>query len=252
MKKIKLSLWLMVTCVTSSIAGGSIIPVSDYVVEDEKKAAMIEVSPLVILNDEKKIATPNVSQIVILNEGNETNSTDENETISSFYIGAGITFTSYDSRCYLTGSRNESGTGICDGQSTKIGVLIRGGYDFNEYIGAEARGIISGNLTHIGLFAKPMYNINEDFNIYALAGVAKTTTSTNFRNSNVLGLAFGIGLEYDFSDEEEEKEIKYDREFDGLADQEKGFGLFIDYEKLYYKSNAPTLDALSAGVTYDF
>ena len=44
----------MVTCVTFSIAGGSIIPVSDYVVEDEKKAAMIEVSPLVILNDEKK------------------------------------------------------------------------------------------------------------------------------------------------------------------------------------------------------
>lgn len=241
MKKLKLSLLLMSVGVSLSVAGGEINPMSTFVVTDEAKAETTIV-PTLIKVDEVKVKEPIKAPIM----ARAIESNDENRTLSSLYIGGGLTFTKYDSNCYLTSSPT------CDGQSTKVGVLLRGGYDYNEYIGAEARAMITGNLTHFGLFAKPMYPISEDFNLYALGGIAKTKTNTDFRNTDVTGLAFGIGLEYDLSDDEEEKELKYDREFDGMANQERGLGLFIDYEKLYYKSNAPTLDALSAGVTYDF
>jgi len=211
MKKIKLSLAVMVMGASLLLAG----------VQDKIKAKEIRVT-------------------------HPIESSEENKSISSVYVGGGLTFTQYDSNCKLSSSPS------CNNQSTKIGLLLRAGYDFNEYVGLEARGMLTGNLTHVGLFAKPMYNMREDLNLYLLGGLAQTNTNTNFRNTHVFGLALGIGLEYDFSEDEQDKEIKYDREFDGLADQEEGFGIFIDYEKLYFKKNAPSLDALSAGLTYDF
>ena len=239
MRKLKLSLLLMSVGVSLSVAGGEINPMSTFVVGDEVKA---ETTILPTLTKVDEVKAPIKEPIIV----RPIESHDENSTLSSLYIAGGLTFSKYDSNCQLSSSPT------CDGQSTKVGLLLRGGYDHNEYIGAEARAMITGNLTHFGLFAKPMYPISEDFNLYALGGIAKTKTNTDFRNTDVSGVAFGIGLEYDLSDDEEEKELKYDREFDGMANQERGLGLFIDYEKLYYKNNAPTLDALSAGVTYDF
>jgi len=58
-------------------------------------------------------------------------------------------------------------------------------------------------------------------------------------------------LEVDLS-KDTPKEGRYSRVFDGKGDQEKGIGLFFDYERLIVKKNSPDLDTLSAGVTYDF
>jgi opacity protein-like surface antigen len=96
-----------------------------------------------------------------------------------------------------------------------------------------------------------MVPVGDATNIYGLVGLAKTTTQGSLRRTDVEGLAFGGGVEYDLSSDKK-KDAKYDREFDGKGDQEKGLGLFVDYERLYYESGSPDLDAVSAGVTYDF
>ena len=36
------------------------------------------------------------------------------------------------------------------------------------------------------------------------------------------------------------------------GNQEKGLGVFVDYERMVVKSGAPDLDAVSTGITYDF
>jgi len=97
-----------------------------------------------------------------------------------------------------------------------------------------------------------MYPISNDVNVYALGGYAKTTTDGDGRqrvDSN--SFAWGAGLEYDLGSDTA-KEGRYDRAFDGYGDQESGFGLFADYERLIQKSGSPDLDTINVGVTYDF
>ena len=63
-----------------------------------------------------------------------------------------------------------------------------------------------------------------------------------------------MGLEFDLSskDDDYEEDVRYERPFDGHANQEKGWGLFIDYQQLLIKSDLPDMDIVSIGVTYDF
>lgn len=172
------------------------------------------------------------------------------------YLGLGLLWGKY-SNC----------TNNCTYEDATFGALLRGGYEWNQYIGLEARMLATffGNdtdggqtLRHIGLFAKPMYPINEDFNVYGLLGYGwtKTYTGGNKRLSTVdeSGFSAGLGLEYDLfdNDDDQDDETMYDRGFDGQADQEKGWGLFVDYQRLLIKSDVPDIDVVSAGVTYDF
>lgn len=232
MKKVQVSVLTLFACSSLLTAGGDIIPITPYVSEDISTVEVttpvkaIVKAPIVVVP--KKVATA-----------------DE----SPFYVGLGLVAARYDSSCLgITG---------CDGVDKTGGLLLRAGYDFNEYMGIEARGMMTsikengGKIQHVGAFAKPMYPLTDGLNAYGLVGFAKTITSGTLRKIDVSGLALGVGLEYDLSDDKK-KDAKYDRKFDGLADQEKGFGVFADYEKLYYKSGAPELDALSVGVTYDF
>jgi OOP family OmpA-OmpF porin len=68
------------------------------------------------------------------------------------------------------------------------------------------------------------------------------------------GFSAGLGFEYDLSDRKSDflENTAYDREFDGYADQGRGWSLFIDYQRLLIKSDVPDLDMISAGVRYDF
>jgi len=68
------------------------------------------------------------------------------------------------------------------------------------------------------------------------------------------GFSAGFGLEYDLSDKRDDydRNIYYPEGFDGQGDQEMGWGLFVDYQRLLIDSNIPDLDVVSAGVTYDF
>ena len=138
-----------------------------------------------------------------------------------------------------------------------LGVTAIIGYDFNAYMGVEARGMITsldpsgGDVQHYGAFLKPSFPIVDGLSIYGLGGIAKTKTKGSFSIADVSGLAFGAGLEYILSDDKK-KESKYNRKFNGEADQKKGFGVFTDYERLYYKKGSHDLDTLSIGITYDF
>lgn len=152
------------------------------------------------------------------------------------------------------------GLGVADitrSREHTLGITAIVGYDFNAYMGVEARGMItalepnSGEVQHYGAFLKPSLPIIEGLSIYGLGGIAETKTKSSFGIADVSGLAFGIGLEYVLS-EDKMKEAKYNRKFNGEADQKKGFGVFTDCERLYYKQGSPDLDALSIGITYDF
>jgi OOP family OmpA-OmpF porin len=178
------------------------------------------------------------------------------EDISSFYLGAGMVATKL----------HACGNG-CDYEDLTYGAMLRGGYDFNQYFGIEARyihtfldeGPLGGApLQHIGLYAKPQYPVSEALNLYVLLGYGYTKNLGNGARLNYFnddsGFSVGIGLEYDLSDKEGDFEngANYDRAFDGHADQGKGWSLFIDYQRLLVKSNVPDMDTISFGVRYDF
>ncbi|CAA6809786.1 MAG: Unknown protein [uncultured Sulfurovum sp.] len=239
MKRIQLSVLSLITCTNLLMAGGDFGGVTTYEVEDFHAAEVVEVTPVI---EPAPVVEP--TPVVVMPPV-----VPAEADVSPLYVGIGIVAARYDAKCPTTPSG-------CTVDKTG-GVLVRAGYDFNKYMGIEARGLITtiksngGKIKHLGAFVKPMYPITEDLNIYALGGVAKTTTQGSMRRTDVTGLAFGAGVEYDLS-EDKKKDARYDREFDGLADQEKGFGVFADYERLYYKENSPDLDAVSVGVTYDF
>ena len=246
MKKIQLSLLSLIASSSLLTAGGDLTAFTPYV-EEEITVPVEEIVEAPIV--EEVVEAPIVEEVIktpIVVAPVKKPKAD----VSPYYVGLGVVAARYDSRCTST-------VAGCDGIDKTAGLLLRGGYDFNPYFGVEARGISTfikddgGKIQHYGAFLKPMYPVSEALNVYGLLGYAKTKTSGGLRVTDASGLAYGIGLEYDLSDDKN-KDAKYDRAFDGLADQEKGLGLFVDYEKLYYKSNAPKLDAISVGLTYDF
>ncbi|SFV71228.1 hypothetical protein MNB_SV-13-89 [hydrothermal vent metagenome] len=172
---------------------------------------------------------------------------------NGLYAGIGITTAKFVPNC------QNKGTGTCvnSGRDRTIGLMARVGYDVNQYVGVEARGIRTnwkydgGKIKHVGVFVKPMLPVGEATNLYALAGVAKTETQGYKQHVNSKSFAWGVGVEHDIS-EDRAKEGRYNREFDGHGDQEKGLGVFADYERLIQKSGSPDLDTVNVGLTYDF
>jgi len=178
-----------------------------------------------------------------------------------FYVGVGVVWAGVSADCF--------GEGTCPDVRLKDstwGGIIRVGWEYNQYIGIEGRALKAtldsdwGETTHYGIFLKPQYPIGEQFNIYGLLGYGHTEIDADCtaftENFTYNGFSYGIGLEYDLSSTEDDREegVAYDRPFDGHMDQEKGWGLWIDYQNLLnnegyhnYKSNI-----VSFGVTYDF
>ncbi len=180
-------------------------------------------------------------------------------TPSPVYLGLGLLFGKYSGIC---------GSPTCPYEDATYGALVRAGYDFSQYLGLEARllGTFFGDdaqggqrLRHLGLFVKPMYPLGEDFNVYGLLGYGWTKSKvtakgTSLKAFNDHGFSAGVGLEYDLSDMEDDREedTLYENGFDGQGDQERGWGLFVDYQRLLIKSDIPDMDVVSGGVTYDF
>jgi len=170
---------------------------------------------------------------------------------SPVYLGVGFVAGMYHSSNY---------------EDVTYGAMRRIGIDLNQYIGFEARHIVTfldegrlygQQLGHVGFFIKPMLPFNENFNLYGLLGYGWTKTDTNGALNKVIddnGFSAGLGLEYDLSDKRDDydRSIYYPEGFDGQGDQEMGWGLFVDYQRLLIKSGVPDLDVVSAGVTYDF
>lgn len=169
------------------------------------------------------------------------------------YLGLGIIMSALSKDCPCADDVRQ--------KDMTYGGIIRAGWDFNEYVGIEAR-ILKANLekdfsttTHYGLYLKPQYHISDTTNVYGLLGYGKTEVEGCGYNNGTLserGFSYGAGFEYDLSSDLSEGE--YSRIFDGQGDQEKGWGLWADYQNLFHNEgvfNTKT-NIFSAGVTYDF
>jgi OOP family OmpA-OmpF porin len=249
MKNIKLSIIYIIFIGTLVYGGGEFVTVTPYETEDVQLAteAVVEEpikEEVVVIIQPTPTPTPipiPTTQPKVLKE-KEINP-------SGFYAGLGITGVKYKTFCDCNNIEKID---------KSIAMLGRVGYDFNRYIGIEARGMKNiandegTDLTHMGLFIKPMLPIGQLVNLYGLIGASKTSAgNSKTQKVNAEGLSLGGGIEIDLSTDKA-KDGKYSRAFDGQGDQEKGIGLFIDYERLVVKENAPDLDTISAGVTYDF
>ena len=245
----KLNIVLATTVAISSLlyAGGDIIA---PVLETEEVYVPVEPAPEVVQPIFVPEVVKEVVQPVVVSQPLPIPVTPiYNITPLGLYVALGLSGARYEPNCRCRGTGDVDKT---------AGVIGRVGYDFNEFVGIEARGIRTnwksegGKLKHYGAFLKPMYPI-KDINVYGLAGIAKTKTEGKGRQlTDTNGFAWGIGLEYDLGKDEQVKEGRYSRAFDGYGDQESGWGLFADYERLLQKSGSPDLDTVSAGITYDF
>jgi len=250
MRNIRLSFVALIAMGTLGHAGGDFYPITPYETQDSVLAEETYVEEAYIAPveetyvEEAYIAPTTVTEVPLSIPVENKKDVSAN----GFYAGLGIAAARYAPNCKCT-SKN--------GIDKSVGLTVRVGYDFNKYIGLEARGINSnlsgdgGTVKHAGVFIKPMIPVTDAVNIYGLVGLAKTTTQGRLQRTDAETLAMGAGVEVDLS-EDSPKSGRYNREFDGAGDQEKGIGLFVDYEKMVVKSGAPDLDAVSAGVTYDF
>lgn len=177
---------------------------------------------------------------------------------SPWYLGGGAVWAK------LSGCNLQPG---CEYEDVTYGAMLRGGYEYNQYVGVEARylrtfldeGPFGGTpLAHAGIFIKPQFPVSERVNLYGLLGYGYTENLGNGARLNYFdsdwGFSAGAGIEYDLSDREGDRieDGDYDRAFDGYADQGKGWSLFLDYQRLLIKSDIPDLNAVSLGLRYDF
>lgn len=140
------------------------------------------------------------------------------ESTGSFYVGAGYSYMNLDAVTEHDGDE----------------VLLLAGYNFNEYIGVEARYAgLTDCLANTAIYVKPMYPI-DDAKVYALLGYGETTYDNGVVDNSESGFQWGLGANYAVTE---------------------NIGLFADYTNLYDDTFAgvdSTVDAINVGVTYTF
>lgn len=183
-----------------------------------------------------------------------------------FYVGIGVLWAGVSRDCVTPGCP------VVRLKDSTWGGIIRAGYDFNQYIGIEGRALKAtldsdwAETTHYGIFLKPFVPVSERVNIYGLLGYGHTEIKTDCAIQDKFthnGFSWGIGLEYDFSDKDDDYEnhkkneddvLEFDRPFDGHGDQETRWGMWIDYQNLLHNEGPDNYKAniVSFGITYDF
>ncbi len=140
------------------------------------------------------------------------------ESTGSFYVGAGYSYMNLDAVTEHDGDE----------------VLLLAGYNFNEYIGVEARYAgLTDCLANTAIYVKPMYPI-DDAKVYALLGYGEATYDNGVVDNSESGFQWGLGANYAVTE---------------------NIGLFADYTNLYDDTFAgvdSTVDAINVGVTYTF
>lgn len=175
-----------------------------------------------------------------------------------FYVGVGLIWAGISSDCITNG---------CDTvrlKESEWGGIIRAGWEYNQYVGIEVRALRAtidsdwGETTHYGIFLKPQYPIAEQINVYGLLGYGHTeidTINCPVPGYEYDGFTYGIGLEYDFSNDDDTRDGgEFDRPYDGNMDQETGWGLWVDYQNLMNNQGHANIKSniVTFGVTYDF
>ncbi len=175
-----------------------------------------------------------------------------------WYVGVGMVASMAERDCCYEGNT---------AKDRALGYALRAGYDYNEFIGLEARYMKANmssdvqDMQHYGIYLKPQYHISDAINIYGLLGYGKTefVCSQNNNGANKSepslsksGFNWGVGIEMDIS--EDRPEGVYARGFDGQGDQETSWGLYADYQNLLKDDGIKNtnLNVVTAGVTYDF
>ena len=134
------------------------------------------------------------------------------------------------------------------GNNRMVDLSVIAGYNFNKYLSAESRALISTaydndvDFKSWGIFLKPKYEVYKDLNLYSLVGVGKNLAE-NINDSKLkmskASLQVGVGANYKLM---------------------KNFKVFADYTYLgkdskgKYNNKPVTLkaSAITTGITYDF
>jgi len=250
MKKIQLSIIALVGYSSLLVAGGDFAKITSYELDDRKEAESIEIIPVVpIISNSTSTAIvpdPSISNStstaivpVVKSASSSSAVVAPPATVTALglassasyaYAGFGMLVVKYDTNCNCASGKS--------GVDKTVGFVGNVGYTFNNYIGLEARGLITtfkdngGKVKHLGAFLKPMYPLSKNIKSYGLIGFSKTTTQGSLRRTNTSGLAVGLGLEYALSG--------------------TNLGVFSDYERLLVKSDSPDLDGVTLGLNYKF
>jgi len=161
---------------------------------------------------------------------------------SGIYGGLGISISS------LAANSSPSLLSDKSGNNKMVDLSVVAGYNFNKYLSAESRALISTaynndvDFKSWGLFLKPKYEVYKDLNLYSLVGIGKNSAKNindEKLNMSKADLQLGIGANYKLKN---------------------NFKVFADYTYLgkdskgKYNGNPATMkaSALTTGITYDF
>jgi hypothetical protein len=163
----------------------------------------------------------------------------EKEKISPplvLYVGGGFTYSKADCECEEI--ETSDGTKKSTSEATTYGANLKAGYDFNKFIGVEAKYIVTPwgdegkKLKHYGLYLKPNYNVIGGLDVYGLIGYGKTECKSQNIDEN--GFAWGLGAEYT---------IKKDKK----DSSKSGLGIYVEYTKPLKKTGSQEIDTSVAG-----
>jgi opacity protein-like surface antigen len=161
-----------------------------------------------------------------------------------FYLGAGFTYAESDCECeeiqLSNGQRTASGV-----TATTKGLNLRAGYNFNRYLGLEAKYIYTPwgdedkTLKHYGLYLKPSYSITDKLDVYALLGYG--VTDCEILPDDEKGFAWGVGASYNFNERAQN-------------DRKQGLGVFVEYLRPIKKTEGKkiTVDMVNGGLEYNW
>jgi len=132
--------------------------------------------------------------------------------------------------------------------NTMLDLAVVAGYNFNQYLSAETRAMVSMaydkdvDFKSWGIFLKPKYDINKKLTFYSLIGYggfdAKSVYSDKVKTEKN-ALQFGIGANYKLKDN-----FKIFADYTYLGKDAKGK---YDNSAASFKSSA-----ITTGITYDF
>ncbi len=159
------------------------------------------------------------------------------------YLGGGLTYSKADCKC----SPIDLANGVTyqpEFESTTYGFNLKAGYDFNKFIGLEAKYIYTPwgdddrTLKHYGIYLKPNYALTQNVDIYALLGYGKTECET--LKDSQKGFAWGVGASYTFNER--------------VKDKKDGLGVYVEYLRPIKKDGRKdiTVDMVNAGLQYNW
>jgi len=157
------------------------------------------------------------------------------ESTGAFYLGLGYSYMNMNIDAPTTTHSRASTEEDHNGDA----VLLLAGYNFNEYVGVEARYAgFTDCLENTAIYLKPMYPFGE-VTVYGLLGYGETSYDNGAVDLSESGFQWGIGANY------------------GIMDN---VSVFVDYTRLYDDSGFDSqlthadfmVDAVSVGVTYTF